>query len=224
MTHLIPSVNISSDEDCHLSSAESDDEITQIPLQHSSDEYLQVSPMSDSCSSSNDLSSDEIHVTHNSDNKSDKQPLVTDTDQQPAVDYDLRFGFIVVGDNLDETVKPRYTRCDQYHTKSLHYFNSYALKDRISLDHLQTFQDTPHPHHVEASTILPSASDDTTLRNNFITLVSRVITKHMLFFKTGFSDVIEWHITHRYSDEMSKKSEVVSKHYYHYYNFNLLFY
>ena len=92
------------------------------------------------------------------------------------------------------------------------------------MDHLQTFQDTPHTHHVEASTILPSASDDTTLRNNFITLVSRVITKHMLFFKTGFSDVIEWHITHRYSDEMSKKSEVVSKHYYHYYNFNLLFY
>ena len=180
MTHLIPSVNISSDEDCHLSSAESDDEI---PLQHSSDEYLQVSPISDSCSSSNDLSSDEVHVTHNSDNKSDKQSLVTDTDQRTAVDYDLRFGFIVVGDKLDETVKPRYTRCDQYQTKSLHYFNSYALKDRISLDHLQTFQDTPHPHHVEASTILPSASDDTTLRNNFITLVHVLLRNTCCFLR-----------------------------------------
>ena len=41
MTHLIPPVNISSDDDCHLSSEESEDEITEIPVPlHLSDEDL----------------------------------------------------------------------------------------------------------------------------------------------------------------------------------------
>ena len=101
-----------------------------------------------------------------SDDESDKQPPVVDNDLQPADDHNVRFGFIIVGDNLDETVKPRYMRCDQYRTKSLHYFNSYALKDRIPLDHLQKSHETLHPHpgHVAASTILPSASDDAALK------------------------------------------------------------
>ncbi len=35
--------------------------------------------------------------------------------------------------------------------------------------------------------------------------------KYMNFFKEDFQNLIQWHIPHQFSKEMSKKSEVVSK-------------
>ena len=61
-----------------------------------------------------------------------------------------------------------------------------------------------------ATLILPSGSDDTIMKQNFVVLVSRVIADNMQFFNTSFSDVVDRHICHQYSEEMSKKSEVVS--------------
>ncbi len=47
--------------------------------------------------------------------------------------YPLTFpSFKLVGDNIDKEVKPRDMRSD-HQTKSLHYFHSYAVLDRIDL-------------------------------------------------------------------------------------------
>lgn len=40
--------------------------------------------------------------------------------------------FKIVGDNIDKTVRPRQETSDS-HTKSLHYFHSYAVKDRVGV-------------------------------------------------------------------------------------------
>ena len=55
--------------------------------------------------------------------------------------------FKLVGDNLDKNIRPRYQHFNVYITKSLHYFHSYAVRDRIS------FQNLPFTH---PSCCLPS--------------------------------------------------------------------
>ena len=61
-----------------------------------------------------------------------------------------------------------------------------------------------------AESLLPSTSDDNTLKNHFAVLVSRVLAKHFRFFSFGFEDVVEWHIQHKFSVQMAEKSVVVS--------------
>ena len=54
--------------------------------------------------------------------------------QQNKVEQPLTHwhGFKVVGDNVDKTIKPRHMREDRQ-TKSIHYFQIYAVKDRVDL-------------------------------------------------------------------------------------------
>ena len=120
--------------------------------------------------------------------------------------------FKLVGDNLDKNIRPRYQRFNVHRTKSLHYFHSYAVRDRIS------FQNLPftHPSHCLpskqrlAESLLPSTADDDMLRGNISTIIARILVQHTEFFNKTFSDVAEWHITHPFYEEMSCKSEVVS--------------
>lgn len=46
-------------------------------------------------------------------------------------------GFKLVGDNLDKNVHPRYGRID-HRTQSLHFFQLYAVKDRVNLMRIPT--------------------------------------------------------------------------------------
>lgn len=63
-------------------------------------------------------------------------------DQLPGVSFPL---FKIVGDNIDETVKPR-EETSESHNKSLHYFHSYAVMDRTDVSALQ---DNPHLPQLE---------------------------------------------------------------------------
>ena len=117
-----------------------------------------------------------------------------------------------MGDNIDKSVKARYMRMEGHRNQSLHYFNSFALCDRISFNHLpdvfpHTCFNSPKQR---ALYMLPSKKDDEALALMFETHISRILCTHIPFFKTSFEDIVEWHIRHRYYDEMSAKSEVVS--------------
>ena len=57
-------------------------------------------------------------------------------------------GFKVVGDNWDMNIHPSFQRKDHL-TRSIHYFNSYAVKDRLNLSELS---DDPKP---PPSTVAP---------------------------------------------------------------------
>ncbi len=124
-----------------------------------------------------------------------------------------RLGFKLVGDNIDKTVKARYMRAENHRNKSLHYFHYFAVQNRIDHSsfpdvHVQTCLDSPKRR---ALSLLPSKEDDRILRSNIVTMVSRVLTKHMPFFKHTFEDIVQWHIKHQYYAEMSSKSVVVGK-------------
>ena len=119
-------------------------------------------------------------------------------------------GFELVGDNLDSTIKPRYMRIDNQ-AKSLHYFNSYAVKDRIDFSTVpdETIS-LPLSPKLAVDVLLSSAGDDEVLQNNFMFLMKDILITHLPFFTTTFAGMVKHHLPHKYSAEMAKKSCVVS--------------
>jgi L1 cell adhesion molecule like protein len=118
--------------------------------------------------------------------------------------------FKLVGDNLhvDKNVKPSDVRVDSQ-TKSLHYFQTYAVRDRIDLT---AYDETPpviDESKIDSTRLLPSESDHSELTKNFSFLVARVLKQYMPFFEK-FGSGLERHIRHKFYEEMGQKSEVVS--------------
>ncbi len=113
----------------------------------------------------------------------------------------------LVGDNLDKNVRPRDMRSD-YQGRSLHYFHTYAVRDRVDLTNVSDVQISPDLSAIDLTSLLPTAADRGELENNFAVLIARVLRKHMPFF-AKFGKGVERHIQHEFAHEMSLKSEVV---------------
>ncbi|KAL5467031.1 hypothetical protein EMCRGX_G031198 [Ephydatia muelleri] len=123
-------------------------------------------------------------------------------------DPKTRFYFKLVGDNIDKNVKPRYMRSDNQ-TKSLHYFHVYAVADRV--DTSQSSNQTNiiwDPQSVNLQVLLPSIDDERMMKENFCTLISRVLVKHMKHLQP-YTSTVSQHILHKYSKEMSEKSQLI---------------
>ena len=121
-------------------------------------------------------------------------------------------GYKLVGDNIDKGVKAKYMRFGDHCNKSIHYFHSFAVQNRVDFSFLpDVLPDTclNHPRAM-AKSLLPSAEDDRTLEQHFVTHISRILCSHMPFFKFSFDDTVEWHIKHKYYEQMSSRSVVVS--------------
>ena len=58
------------------------------------------------------------------------------------------------------------------------------------------------------TTFIPNVEDCVALREEFITLVARVLIRYMPWFKR-FAAVVPDHIPHEYMDKMAQKSEIV---------------
>lgn len=117
-------------------------------------------------------------------------------------------GLKIVGDNIDKNVKPRDMRHD-VQAQSLHYFNSYAVKDRLPTSHLEDKPCLPDFSSFAPSKLLPTGGDDKSIQDNFTILISRVLSKNFPFFEK-FATGVPKHIEHKYYKELSKKSEIVS--------------
>lgn len=96
----------------------------------------------------------------------------------------------------------------EHQTRSLHYFHTYAVKDRIDLSCFSDDIPTPNPDDMDLEKLLPSHDDEHVLSQNFAILIGRCLEKNMPFFKK-FDTGLQRHIYHEYSEAMSAKSEVV---------------
>ena len=95
----------------------------------------------------------------------------------------------------------------------LHYFQFCAIKDRLDSSSLSSAMKTNRPALEDVmSAIKVSAEEKKSLLFNYIVLISRILIDNMSYFHLTFSDLITPHIRHKYSQEMSKESEVVSVH------------
>ena len=107
-------------------------------------------------------------------------------------------GYRIIGDNLDKNVIPRYRRID-HQTESLHFFQYYAVRDRIDLSGVS---DDVNPYLKESildlplNTLLPSASDHQAMMYNFGVLISRVLVEELKYFSMTFDEAVTKHIPH----------------------------
>ena len=123
-----------------------------------------------------------------------------------------------MGDNLDKNINPRFRRVDKQ-TQSLHFFQYFAVRDRVNLTGIS---DCSKPYYnvpiekLPLENLLPTPSDDHVLLCNFSILASRVIVEELPYFKQTFEDAVVSHINHIHSVKMAKKSETVSLYMYMY--------
>ena len=118
--------------------------------------------------------------------------------------------FKLVIDNLDVFVRPR-TETSQRHADSLHFVHMYAVRDRINVSSFSDVSRLPDISSVNVEDVLPSNHDLKVLKDNITVLISRRARKYSTFFRRHINPkAVPQHITHKYTTEMSLKSEVVS--------------
>ncbi len=103
-------------------------------------------------------------------------------------------------------------RAEDHRNQSLHYFHACAIQNRIDFsDYANVLphgcQDSPERR---ALTLLPSEEDDKGLKHEVGVIVLQILTQYLSFFMITFDDIVQWHIPHKYSSEMSAKSVTVS--------------
>ena len=105
----------------------------------------------------------------------------------------------------------RYIR-EGKQTRSLHCYNSYAVRDRTDIsglsDKIPDLRNVPLLS-ISVLSVIPSVTDEKNLLHNFALLVGRQLVDHMKYFAENYSDVVTRHITHDFYKEMSTKSETV---------------
>lgn len=198
-----------SDDDEDYEPDSSSSESANENLNNSSDDNISLSSSSDSETDMADP--DTVTVAESYISMEEHPPSDTDDESVDADTPEPIFTFKLCGDNLDKTVKRRYMRSDMSNL-SLHYFHSCAILDRIDVSGLSDVlfpTCLPSPRTI-ASSFLPSLADDNALQQSFSVLVSRVLATHFDFFSYSCNDVVQWHISHEFSVQMSKKSVVVS--------------
>ncbi|KAL5502833.1 hypothetical protein EMCRGX_G009668 [Ephydatia muelleri] len=159
------------------------------------------SPLSERYSDECTLSGSEKSLT---DQPSSETVSASEDDSDPTIGW---CGFRIVGDNIDKTVRPRDMRHNHQST-SLHYFHSYAVKDRVDVSDLSPEVPLVTSKEIDVNLFLPSPEDCQSLEANFCTLMMRILVKHIPGI-SHLSSVVLQHIPHPYSVAMSKKSEVV---------------
>lgn len=106
------------------------------------------------------------------------------------------------------TVKARCQTKGQTN-QSLHYFNEYAVKDRVAIPHLQNIMPELDLSKLEMSKLLPTDVVQERVVSGLTSIVPRLLVKYLHAYKV-FQNVTVYHIVHQYSNEMRQKSEVVS--------------
>lgn len=116
--------------------------------------------------------------------------------------------FRIVGDNIDMNINARI-QTKENTNRSLHSTHQFAVLAKVSDPALESTVPQKSLKDLQFIELLPDAA----VQNNFVwqwaVLVSRVITKYLPPFKAFRKNVL-FHIPHKYSNEMTTKSETVS--------------
>lgn len=165
---------------------------------------------SESCSSSS-RSPSPVKSTSSSTDFSSSTDVVTSETTDDSVSTgrssSQRTTYKLVGDNIDKNIRPREMRSD-YQTRSLHYFHTYAVCDRVDMSNFSEEVPLVTMNSIALQDLLPTSSDECMMRDNFVVLVGRTLAKNMPFF-SKFCKGQRRHISHEFSKEMAQKSEVV---------------
>lgn len=115
--------------------------------------------------------------------------------------------FVLVGDNIDKRVTPREMRVGSQ-VQSLHYFHSYAALNRIDTSHLDDTKPLGSLRDLPLSTFLPTTTDCTKIRENYVVLMARILVKYIPHL-SHLHKCVPQHIRHQYSAALAQKSITV---------------
>ena len=118
-------------------------------------------------------------------------------------------GFKVVIDNIDMNLRPRYQTFERQ-MKSIHYVNSYAVRDRVDLSSYSSTAANSGHNVVPIESLLPDEDDRRNILANFVVLAGRILCESLPALRE-IPDLATNHILHIHSKEMSSKSEIVRK-------------
>ncbi len=117
-------------------------------------------------------------------------------------------GFLIAFDNIDFHMKRRsMTMTSQ--NRDIHWVNHVMIENRVSGNHLSSEEPKADIHDIPNIVFLPSVVDERQQRLNYVVLVSRILSDYFDAF-AEFKDVCVKHVPHKYSKEMSEKSDKVS--------------
>lgn len=122
--------------------------------------------------------------------------------------YSLWSSQRLVGDNIDYEIHAR-VQSQKHKNRSLHWTHQFAVPDRVQDPTLDTNKSQKSVADIQLSEILPDRNVQSRLVRNWAVIVSRVVTKYLDPFKR-FQGLVVRHIPHKYSKEMSQKSDSVS--------------
>lgn len=98
----------------------------------------------------------------------------------------------------------------QHENRSIHWTQQYAVLNGVQETSLDTKRPRKSLKEVQLIDLLPNQSVQGRLKQRWAVLVSRIVCRYLPAFQHQ-RDVVIWHIPHRYSKEMSSKSQTVSK-------------
>ena len=111
------------------------------------------------------------------------------------------------GDNVDKKKKVRDVRSN-HQGDMLHMYSILAGKSRTPEKSLTRTGTVASLKSLSSISFLPTREDVLIVKNNLVILVSRILTQYIQGLSC-LAKAVPQHITHRYSKEMSSKSEVV---------------
>lgn len=144
--------------------------IQSVPLDVSTDECHPTETEESSAVDTEEDDCDMMEVEEEAVMDDDGSRASTAEEESNSIDTEPQWtGFVIVGDNVDKNVRRSFQRVD-YQTQSLHYFNAYAVLDRVDFSGLS---DEVPCTVVDPKSILPTLDDVNTLEKDFQVLISR---------------------------------------------------
>lgn len=113
----------------------------------------------------------------------------------------------IVGDNVDLEIRARVQTKDHIN-RSIHWTHQYAIRDRVKCGIQKQKKLTKSLKDIPMLELLPSIKVQGNIKSQFAVLVTRVIVKYFKCFQ-HLSKVVVYHIPHKYSHEMTLKSDLV---------------
>ena len=97
---------------------------------------------------------------------------------------------------------------EQHMNRSIHWTQQYAVLNRVNDYSLESKQPQRSMKDLQLTNLLPDKSVRERLKQRWAVMVSRVVCQFLPKFQP-LRDVVIWHIDHRYTEQMSSKSQTV---------------
>ena len=147
---------------------------------------------------------DQPHL-HNDQHDSDTVLGITgSTSTTQTNEHVLSAGSHYVIDNFDMFQKVRHMS-EERQNKDIHWVNHNKIINRVSANHLSNDGTICDIDDVDNSRLIPSVSDNTIQRQDYVTLVERILVSSIPYL-SFCNDIVSQHIPHKHIKESAVKS------------------